>query len=306
MGDLTTFDYPGRTTTRGCQHMAVWLPLFSELCRLEGLVRSHLDVTQVAGDYEKSGGTHEEGTAADVAQYAERVSELAREAGAPASWPRGESFGQPSMRYHSHLALDCPCPSGADYQITAVKAGYNGLDSGGRGGRDYIRRPSTWRNYTSGVAWMRARIAQLQQEEDDMAMTPTERAALIADIAEAARAKVFEQRMAGPGIDAASPPTLHDYLVQALPARTAAAVHGQWLGSSGPTIGIAVQSTYGIVQALADRAGVDIDETAMAQQVAAIVAPVVRDAVVAAAQAGGTPEAVADAVVAKLGAALQD
>ena len=44
----------------------------------------------------------------------------------------------------------------------------------------------------------------------------------------------------------------------------------------------------------------------MAQQVAAIVAPVVRDAVVAAAQAGGTPEAVADAVVAKLGAALQD
>ena len=105
MGDLTTFTFPGRATTRGCQHMAVWLPLFSELCRLEGLVRSHLDVTQVAGDYEKSGGTHEEGTAADVAQYAERVSELAREAGAPASWPRGEAFGQPSMRYHSHLAL---------------------------------------------------------------------------------------------------------------------------------------------------------------------------------------------------------
>lgn len=174
MGDLTTFDYPGRKTTRGCQHMAVWLPLFSELCRLEGLVRSHLDVTQVAGDYEKSGGTHEEGTAADVAQYTERVSELAREAGAPASWPRGEAFGQPSMRYHSHLALDCSCPSGADYQITAVKAGYNGLGAGGRGGKDYIRRPSTWRNYTTGVAWMRARIAQLQQEEDDMPLTQSD------------------------------------------------------------------------------------------------------------------------------------
>lgn len=176
MGNLTTFAFPGRTTTRGCRHMAVWLPLFSELCRLEGLVRSHLDVTQVAGDYEKSGGTHREGTAADVAQDAERVSELAREAGAPASWPRGESYGQPSMRRHSHLALDCPCPSGADYQITAVKAGYNGLGTGGRGGKDYIRRPSVWRNYETGVAWMRARIAQLQQEEDDM--TPEQSAKL--------------------------------------------------------------------------------------------------------------------------------
>ena len=73
MGDLTTFTFPGRATTRGCQHMAVWLPLFSELCRLEGIVKSHLDVTQVAGDYEKSGGTHREGTAADVEQYAERI-----------------------------------------------------------------------------------------------------------------------------------------------------------------------------------------------------------------------------------------
>ena len=139
-----------------------------------------------------------------------------------------------------------------------------------------------------------------QSEEDDMAMTPTERAALIADIAEAARAKIFEQRMTGPGIDSDAKPTMHDYLVQ-LPARTGAAVHQQWLGSSGPTIGIAVQSTYSIVQALADRAGVDVDEAAMAQQVAAIVAPVVRDAVVAAATAGGSPEAVADAVLAKLG-----
>ena len=83
-----------------------------------------------------------------------------------------------------------------------------------------------------------------------MAMTPTERAALIADIAEASRAKIFEQRMTGPEIDPARKPTLHDYLVQTLPARTAAAIHGQWLGSSGPTIGIAIQTTYNTVAVL--------------------------------------------------------
>lgn len=277
MGDLTTFAFPGRTTTRGCQHMAVWLPLFSELCRLEGLVRSHLDVTQVAGDYEKSGGTHREGTAADVAQDAVRVSELAREAGAPASWPRGESFGQPSMRRHSHLALDCSCPSGADYQITAVKAGYNGLGTGGRGGRDYIRKPSAWRNYTTGVAWMRARIAQLQQEEDAMPLTQTD-ATLVA------RTVITE-------------------------------LLSQSLGRSGPTVSVALQDGYWktvlleraageILATVKASTGVDLDETALAQQMAALVAPVVRDAVLELVAAGGSPEAIADAVFERIGGAF--
>ena len=48
------------------------------------------------------------------------------------------------------------------------------------------------------------------------------------------------------------------------------------------------------------------DAAAVAQQVATIVAPVVRDAVVEAVRAGGTPEAVAEAVVSRLGAALRD
>lgn len=241
MGDLTTFTFPGRKTTHGCRHMAVWLPLFSELCRLEGLVRSHLDVTQVAGDYEKSGGTHREGTAADVEQDAVRVSELAREAGAPASWPRGESYGQPSMRRHSHLALDCSCPSGADYQITAVKAGYNGLGTGGRGGKDYIRRPSVWRNYTTGVAWMRARIAQLQQEEEDMPLTQTD-ATLVARtvITELLATRINASgTTVGVALEAAaraaSLPTATD---------TTDALLGKWLGASGPTVAVALQDSY--------------------------------------------------------------
>lgn len=169
MGDFVTFDYPGRSVTTGCAHMAVWLPLFSELCRLEGLVSSHLDVTQVLGSYKKSGETHKDGTAADVAQSARRVAELAREAGAPGSWPRGESWGQPSMANHTHIALDCPCMSRADYQIAAAKAGFNGLGAGGRAGPDYIKRPSVWRNYETGVAWMRQRITELMKDEVDMA-----------------------------------------------------------------------------------------------------------------------------------------
>ena len=139
-----------------------------------------------------------------------------------------------------------------------------------------------------------------------MAMTPTERAALIADIAEASRARIFEQRMTGPEIDPARKPTLHDYLVQTLPARTAAAVHGQWLGSSGPTIGIAVQSTYGLVRELADRAGVDIDEAAFAAAVVSEVAPQLVAAVVAKLDgiSGVDPAALAAEVVAELGSQL--
>ena len=47
-----------------------------------------------------------------------------------------------------------------------------------------------------------------------------------------------------------------------------------------------------------------IDEKVLAQAMAALVAPVVRDAVVAAVTAGGSPQVIADAVIARFGAAL--
>lgn len=169
---LTRFEFPGRPSTYGCPHMAVWLPLFSRLCQLRGIVDEHLDVSQVAGDYSGSGITHLDGTAADVWQHTPEVAELAREAGAPASWPRGPKFGQGSMSYHSHLVLDCPCVSRADYQIAAVKAGGDGLGVGGMAGDDYIPRPSVWRNYWDGLAWLRSQIDQLEEEmkltDDDL------------------------------------------------------------------------------------------------------------------------------------------
>ena len=128
----------------------------------------------------------------------------------------------------------------------------------------------------------------------------------VARIAEAARAKIFEQRMTGPEIDPAQRPTLHDYLVQVLPARTAVAVHGQWLGSSGPTIGVALQSTYGLVRELADRAGVDIDEAALAAAVVSEVAPQLIAAIIAKLDgvSGVDPAALAAEVVAELGSKL--
>lgn len=61
----------------------------------------------------------------------------------------------------------------------------------------------------------------------------------------------------------------------------------------------AVQA-LGIVKSLAAKAGVDVDEKALATALAASLAPTVRQAVLDA----GQPSAVADAVVAKLGAAL--
>ena len=56
---------------------------------------------------------------------------------------------------------------------------------------------------------------------------------LIADIAEASRARIFEQRMTGPEIDPDRKPTLHDYLVQTpTPSETWARHLCMWLSVS--------------------------------------------------------------------------
>ena len=284
-----------------CQHMAAWWPLFKAIVKQD--LNLDLEIIQALGGATASAGTHgPPGTALDLRSRKFTTAQTlavvarARKYGAPATWLRTKAQG---FDPHVHLVLDCPCISPADYQITAVKQGYNGLGSGGRGGTDTHPKPDVWRTHAQGIALM-------QQEDDDMAMTPTERAALIADIAEASRAKIFEQRMTGHEIDPARKPTLHDYLVQTLPARTAAAVHGQWLGSSGPTIGVALQGTYGLVRELADRAGVDLDEAAFAAAVVSEVAPQLIAAIVAKLDciSGVDPAALAAEIVAELGSKL--
>ena len=155
-----------------------------------------------------------------------------------------------NQHIHAAANLGMTLTTGCLYQVRAYKAGYNGLDSMGRGGLDPHPRPDTIRTIADGARWA---AAQIQSEEDDiMAMTPAERAQLVAEISEATRSAVVGQLMTGPGIDSEKKPTFHDFAVQ-LPQRTSSAVHGQWLGSSGPAIGTALQGTYHGVQALAVR-----------------------------------------------------
>lgn len=68
---------------------------------------------------------------------------------------------------------------------------------------------------------------------------------------------------------------------------------------TGPIAAVAAQVT-----ALQAAAGVDVDEAALAAQMAALVAPVVRDAVLELVTAGGSPEAIADAVFERIGGAF--
>lgn len=62
--------------------------------------------------------------------------------------------------------------------------------------------------------------------------------------------------------------------------------------------------TYQLTLAMSRKAGIDVDEKALAEEVATSLGPVLKDALTAEVAKGGSPEAIADAVVAKLGAAL--
>ncbi len=96
--------------------------------------------------------------------------------GARATWYRTKAQG---FDPHVHMALDCPCRSGADYQTAAVDAGYNGLGARGRGGKDTHPAPSTRRDYKAGIAWAAKQLGSAsskpkpttnptQSEEDEL------------------------------------------------------------------------------------------------------------------------------------------
>ena len=137
-----------------CPHMAQWWPVFTALVKDRFGVS--LEILQAAGSYSKSGATHVEGTSIDWRTWrftpavVNGIVALAREMGARATWYRTKAQG---FDPHVHMALDCPCRSGADYQTAAVDAGYNGLGAGGRKGKDIHPAPSTRRDYKAGIAW---------------------------------------------------------------------------------------------------------------------------------------------------------
>ena len=137
-----------------CPHTAHWWPVFTALVKQRFGVS--LEILQAAGSYSKSGATHGEGTSIDWRTWrfapavVNGIVALAREMGARATWYRTKAQG---LDPHVHMALDCPCRSGADYQTAAVDAGYNGLGARGRGGRDTHPAPSMRRDYKAGIAW---------------------------------------------------------------------------------------------------------------------------------------------------------
>ena len=163
-----------------CPHMAQWWPVFSALVNQRFGVS--LEILQAAGSYSKSGATHVEGASVDWRTWrftpavVSGIVALAREMGARATWYRTKAQG---FDPHVHMALDCPCRSGADYQTAAVDAGYNGLGARGRKGRDTHPAPSMRRDYKAGIAWANQQLGSAssrpkpttntnQSEEDEL------------------------------------------------------------------------------------------------------------------------------------------
>ena len=160
-----------------CPHMAQWWPVFTALVKQRFGVS--LEILQAAGSYSKSGATHVEGTSIDWRTWrftpavVNGIVALAREMGARATWYRTKAQG---FDPHVHMALDCPCHSGADYQTAAVDAGYNGLGARGRKGKDTHPQPSTRRDYKAGIAWANQQLGSAssrpkptnQSEEDEL------------------------------------------------------------------------------------------------------------------------------------------
>lgn len=142
-----------------CPCLAEWLPWFERMAVLRGIVRESIDIAQLIGGAPQSGGTHTEGGAADLWQNTPDTQELARLMGS-AAWVRLP----PAFDAHTHLVLvGCPHNGPARYQIAALADGFNGLGTGGRGGRDTgpgPQRPPTWRE---GIEWARTQL------EDDVA-----------------------------------------------------------------------------------------------------------------------------------------
>jgi hypothetical protein len=179
----------GRTYV-GCDCVIAFVEAGEGLGLARGLIKYNVDIVQLTGTAAASAGTHAQGGAFDVRQYSREWSHLWREMGA-AGWPRiGADW---DGNEHFHGVIDCPHNAPAAYQIPAYWRGYSGLGQAtsstyagmwGYGSKDPDPwRPSTRRTWREGIAWANAQTAAITAQEDDMAMTPAERAALIDDIA---------------------------------------------------------------------------------------------------------------------------
>ena len=143
-----------------CACLIEWLPAYEAELLARGLIRFNIDIYQLIGGAKASAGTHSEGGAFDIAQTSPEAIKVARQMGADATWHRPENWDGRGGISHTHGVLTgCPHNRPARYQIDAVRAGFNGLGKGGRGGKDTGPRPLSGRTWREGIAW------HLEQQE---------------------------------------------------------------------------------------------------------------------------------------------
>jgi len=144
-----------------CECLAAWLPVLERLALARGYIKFNLDIIQLTGGNPLSADTHSKGGAFDLWQFDKRIVALAREMGAPATWMRPWTNNN-----HTHGVLSgCIHNAPAYYQVTAQRAGYDGLGVGGRAGKDTHPAPSTYRTWKQGIAWAEAEIKKIEAEK---------------------------------------------------------------------------------------------------------------------------------------------
>ncbi len=135
------------------------------------VARDHPDIEivliQAAGSAAASAGTHADGWAIDLQTWhltreqRERLVAHMRRYGASGTWYRYP----PAFEPHIHAALDPGRrTTNSSYQVAAVRAGYDGLGSGGRRGRDIHPAPAEWITAEEGIRQMAARFPDYEDD----------------------------------------------------------------------------------------------------------------------------------------------
>jgi hypothetical protein len=135
-----------------CSCQAEWLPVFEQELRERDLIKDTLHLAQLIGGAEKSKGVHLGGGCADWWETDVRIAQVAREMGAPATWPRTGVKWIGNEHTHSGLR-GCPhMTDAARQQVIEVDKGGDGLL--GDVADPLVLRPfHNDRNWRQGIAW---------------------------------------------------------------------------------------------------------------------------------------------------------
>jgi hypothetical protein len=142
-----------------CECQYQWFPVFEQELRELGLIEKELTLAQLIGGAKASAGTHTGGGVADWWETDVEIAKVAREMGAPATWPR--TTGSFATNKHTHSVLrGCPhLAPAAVKQIVEVDAGGDGL-VGSVADAAVLRKSLNTRTWKQGVTWAKKRQLQ--------------------------------------------------------------------------------------------------------------------------------------------------